>query len=212
MLQCYYIKRSPINHRATKEINYLHTYRENSSEFKQEINGVKITVKELEKSLTNVLARIEDLQQETKTFSDSKDSHQQMLDEQAAEIQRLKIQLSKLKAENDHLTPALKETQEHLIALENYTRRENLRFMNIPETVDENCQDIIYDLIENDLKINTDQMRFHAVHRVGKSPSNRETLSRPRPIIARFVVREDRDAVYSVNTRVKSSSSVTAEN
>ena len=85
----------------------------------------------------------EDLQEETKTFRDSKGSHQQMIYEQATEIQRLKTQLSKLKAENDHLTPALKETQEHLIALENYTRRENLRFMNIPETVDENCQDII---------------------------------------------------------------------
>ena len=96
-----------------------------SCEFKQEINGVKITVKELEKSLTNAWATIEGFQQETKTFKDSRGSHQQMLDEQAAEIQRLKTQLSKLKAENDHLTPALKETQEQLIALENYTRREN---------------------------------------------------------------------------------------
>ena len=81
--------------------------------------------------------------------------------------------------------------------------------MNIPETVDDNCQDIICDLIENDLKINTDQMRFHAVHRVGKPPSNLETPSRPRPIIARFVVREDRgwDAVFSVKTQLKSSAS-----
>ena len=43
-----------------------------SCEFKQEINGVKITMKELEKSLTNAWATIEDLQEETKTFRDSK--------------------------------------------------------------------------------------------------------------------------------------------
>ena len=48
-------------------------------------------------------------------------------------------------------------------------------------------------------------MRFHAVHHVGKPPSKRETPSRPRPIIARFVVREDKDAVFSVKTRLKSS-------
>ena len=78
-----------------------------SCEFKQRKSlGFKITVKELEKHLTNAWATIEDLQQETKTFRDSKGSHQQMLDEQTAEIERLKThQLSKLKAENDHLTP-----------------------------------------------------------------------------------------------------------
>ena len=99
----------------------------------------------------------------------------------------------------------MKETQESLIALENYTRRENLRFMNIPECVGENCQDIIYDIMENDLKINTDEIRFHAVHRIGKPPGNDTTPTRPRPIIARFVVREDRDAVFSVKNRLKSS-------
>ena len=95
--------------------------------------------------------------------------------------------------------------QENLVALENYTRRENLRFMNIPETRGENCQDIIYDILENDLKISADEIRFHAVHRVGKQQNNGATPTRPRPIIARFLVREDRDAVFSVKYRLKSS-------
>ena len=77
--------------------------------------------------------------------------------------------------------------------------------MNIPETKSEICQDIIYDIIENDLKINADDIRFHAVQRVGKPPSNETSASRPRPIIARFVIREDRDAVFSVKNRFKSS-------
>ena len=100
----------------------------------------------------------------------------------------------------------MKEAQENLVALENYTRRENLRFMNIPESRGENCLDIIYDVLENDLKINVDDIRFHAVHRVGKSQNNGATPARPRPIIARFVVREDRDAVFNVKSRLKSSS------
>ena len=128
-----------------------------------------------------------------------------MLDDQAAELQRLKDELSKLHAENVQLKPALKEAQESLIALENYTRRENLRFMNIHECVRENCQDIIYDIIENDLKINTNEIRFHAAHRVGKPPTNGTTPTRPRSVIARFVLREDRDAVFSANKRLKSS-------
>ena len=77
--------------------------------------------------------------------------------------------------------------------------------MNIPENRGENCQDIIYDVLENDLKINVDDIRFHAVHCVGKPQNNGATPARPRPIIARFVVREDRDAVFNVKNRLKSS-------
>ena len=84
------------------------------------------------------------------------------------------------------------------VVLENYTRQENLRFMNIPERRGENCQDIIYDVLENDLKMNIQDIRFHAVHRVGKPQRNGATPARPRPIIARFAVREDRDAVFNV--------------
>ena len=71
--------------------------------------------------------------------------------------------------------------------------------MNIPEEADENCSDIVYNIIENELKINPQDIRFHAVHRVGKSPSRnseKNTSPRPRSIIARFAVREDRDAVF----------------
>ena len=60
-------------------------------------------------------------------------------------------------------------------------------------------------VLENDLKMNVDDIRFHAVHRVGKPQNNEATPARPRPIIARFVVREDRDAVFNVKNRLKSS-------
>ena len=160
---------------------------------------------ELEKSVNHAWASIEDLQQETKALKDSKSSHQKMMDEQTAEIQSLKADLKRLQAENEKLKPALKEAQENLVALENYTRRENLRFMNISESRGENCQDIIYDVRENDLKMDIQVIRFHAVHRVGKPQSNGATPVRPRPTIARFAVREDRDAVFNVKNRFKSS-------
>ena len=143
-----------------------------NSEFKEELNGVKVTIKELEKSLNNAWAFIEDIQSEAKALKDSKSSQQQMLEEQAAQIKTLEANLTNLVTEINYLRPTLTETQQNLTALENYTRRENLRFMNIPESRSEDCQDIIYDLIENDLKINAENIRFHAVHRVRKSTGN----------------------------------------
>ena len=176
-----------------------------TNEFKHEISVVKSTIIELEKSVNHAWATIEDLQQESKVLKDSKSFHQKMMDEQTVEIQGLKADLKKLQAENKMLKPALKEAQENLVALDNYTRRENLRFMNIPKSRGENCRDIIYDVLENDLKMNVEKIRFHAVHRVGKSQHNGATPACPRPIIARFVVRKDRDAVLKVKHRLKSS-------
>ena len=70
-------------------------------------------------------------------------SHQKMLDNQTKRIQELQAEVAKICEENKQLRPSLKEAQEKLIALEYYTRRENLRFMNIPEDKDDNCWDII---------------------------------------------------------------------
>ena len=160
------------------------------------------------KSLENAWATIEDVQEDFKTHKDSKRTHQEMLDRQSQEIKLLKEELAKSQAETALLKTSQQRTQESLVALEDYTRRENLRFMNIPEEADENCSDIVYNIIENELKIDPQDIRFHAVHRVGKPPSrNRDNSSSPRPraIIARFVVREDRDAVLAVKNRLKHS-------
>ena len=89
-----------------------------------------------------------------------------MLDKQTNLIQ-LQAEVRNVRYEDDKLRPSLKEAQDKLIALENYTRKENLRFMNIPERQGENCCDIVYDLIENKLKISTQDICFHAFHCVG---------------------------------------------
>ena len=137
----------------------------------QEMEGVKCTIKEIEKSLENAWATIEDVQEDFKIHNDSKRTHQEMLDRQSREIKLLKEELAKSQAETALLKTSQQRTQEILVALEYYTRRENLRFMNIPEEADEKCSNIVYNIIENELKIDPQDIRFHAVHRVGKPPS-----------------------------------------
>ena len=99
------------------------------------------------------------------------------------------------------------EEQEKVIALENYSRRENLRFMNVPEQEGENCANIIYDIIENELNMDVENLQFHAIHRVGKRRSSDETSKAyPGPIIARFLCREDRDMVLKEKGSLRNSS------
>ncbi|CAH3033402.1 unnamed protein product [Porites lobata] len=95
------------------------------------------------------------------------------------EMQELRALLTKTKAE-------LKEERDRVIELEDYTRRENLKFHNIPESEEE------------ELHMDTAQIRFHPVHRIGKRKENKH-----RPIIARFVCREDRDQVFARKKEIK---------
>ena len=73
-----------------------------------------------------------------------------------------------LQAEIENLKTRLFEEQEKIITLKNYSRRKNLRFMNVPEHNDENCMDVVDDIIENDININVEDIHVFAVHRVGK--------------------------------------------
>ena len=96
------------------------------------------------------------------------------------------------------LEDRLKQEVENNIALEQYTRHENLRFNNIEEKEYEDCKAVVYNILEKELGVDATKIRFHAVHRVGKMIHDRR-----RPIIARFVCREDREKVWSVRGKLK---------
>ena len=93
------------------------------------------------------------------------------------------------------LEDRLKQEVENNIALEQYKRRENLRF---EEKEYKDYKAVVYNILE--LGVDNTKIRFHAVHRVGKKIHGRR-----RPIIARFVCREDRDKVWSVRGKLKES-------
>ena len=65
---------------------------------------------------------------------------------------------AKLETEIDALKVRFLEEQEKVIALENYSRRENLRFMNVPEQEGESCPNVIYDIIENELNMDVENL------------------------------------------------------
>ena len=165
-------------------------------ELKEEIEGVKSTLTGVEKSLESAWNVIADLQAESKSHADFKKTYQSSLDNVKSELAMASSKNAKLETEIDALKVRFLEEQEKVIALENYSRRENLRFMNVPEQEGENCANIIYDIIENELNMDVENLQFHAIHRVGKRRSSDETSKAyPRPVIARFLSRGDRDMV-----------------
>ena len=81
---------------------------------------------------------------------------------QEDEMQELRALHTKTKAE-------LKEERDKVIELEDYTRRENLKFHNIPESEEEGVnhspKQVILSILQQELQMDTAQIRFHAVHR-----------------------------------------------
>lgn len=94
-------------------------------------------------------------------------------------------EMAALRSKIEWLEQRLNTEIENNIKLEQYTQKENLCFNNIIETDKEDCKALLYDIIK-DLGIQTDGIRFHAVHRVGQ-----RIEGRCRPTIFRFLSSEE---------------------
>lgn len=158
-------------------------------ELKADMKILKEKVKEIERSIEFTQGEVDLLKEDVKAKDD--------------QTTKLKQSNEELDRRISELTKKLKEEEEKNIQLEQYTRRENLRFNNIPESEDEDCKSLVYDIIDRDLEIDTTCIRFHAVHRVG-----RKKPGRIRPIIARFACREDRDSVWQQRKKLKGPSTL----
>ena len=116
---------------------------------------MKSSFQNLEDSIEFTQGEVDTLKEQVKENSKKHETDVELLQQKVAELE--------LK---------LKEEVERNTNIEQYTRRENLRFNKIPESEDENCKAIIYDVISS-LGVNTSEIRFHAVHRVGKKTKDR---------------------------------------
>ena len=112
-----------------------------------------------------------------------------------------------MKAEILLLKAQVKKERDRNTRLKQYTRRENIRLLNVKETKDENT-DALFKKVLTEIGVNVDGLRFHAVHRVGPVREARQSLitekcQTPRHIIARFLCRQDRNMVWERRDKIK---------
>ena len=152
-------------------------------EFKHELDEMKGELKSLKESISFT-------QDEVDTLKEKSEKN----------LKEMKGGLEELKKTIATLEEKLKAAVEDNIRLEQYTRRENLRFNNITEEESEDCKSLINEVIQDEMGIDTANIKFHAVHRVGKKIENR-----CRPIIVRFISREDRNQIWQNRGKIKHS-------
>lgn len=154
------------------------------AEIKADVKAIKTVIRDLEKATEFIQNDVEDLKMNT--------------EEEKTERTLLTNRIDSLEKQIQDLTQELKQQKDSLVNLEQYTRRENLIFNQIPESQDEDCKEKVLGVLDN-MGIVSDEIKFHAVHRLGRK---KEGI---RPIIARFVSREDRDAVFFKRKEIKNS-------
>ena len=151
-------------------------------ELKTDIKTVREELNEATKSLNAAWEEVSSLQEKNRIL-------QQQLDSTAEENVKLKEDFEALRV--------------RIVKQEDYSRRENLRFYNIPESAQETNEDCVQKVkqVLSDLGAPSD-IKFHAIHRTGKpnvnygASSTSEGEPRPRPILARFISRMDAESIW----------------
>lgn len=140
----------------------------------------------------DVNARLSILQSTTDDLKTSLDAAWVEIEALKQQDEQNRLQLAEVAKENAQLQTEVLATKARVIKLDNYTRRENIRLLNVPESQDENCKEILRGVMAAVKMQGADKVEFHAVHRIGKQRDD----GKPRPIIARFVNRETRNDLW----------------
>ena len=120
-------------------------------ELKSEIQAVKSELSEAPKSLSAVWEEVQSLKQKNKDLQDQCDST----------------------TREDNILDEISTLKNRLIKLEDYSRRKNLRFYNIPENPGESNEECSRKVMEvlTELGAVPENIMFHAIRRTG-NPNN----------------------------------------
>ena len=135
------------------------------------------TVSQLKTTVNKLESAVEKAQEDAKQLKENVATMDKGVSFLNSEVEELKSK------EKEHLK-TIKSLQDQIMYQELYNRRENLRFLGVPESMaeEEDTREVIYQLLEKELGIEeVRRIDFQRIHRIGKKSSE------VRPIIARFL-------------------------
>ncbi len=155
----------------------------NFSDLQAEISGFRVDTNE---SIRDLKKDIDDLKTSVgftqKECDDLKAKNQQL----ETKVSAAEMKISELNAESEVLKTKITK-------LEDYSRRENLRIYNVQENEDEECIELVGKV---------ESMVRNEAEALGEASSFSQ---RPRPIIIRFVSRQERDIMWRNRFKIKES-------
>ena len=179
----------------------------------EKLDVIESSLKKIESKLENLERRTEKLEvfQATakKDIDDLKSSLNfsgEDLKEKVDAFQKVDTLITDLSTKAKTNEDMINEIYTKNLYLEAYSRRENIKFMNIPEEPttasnagSEDTEKIVREFLERELGFaDAHNVEIQRVHRVGKSKEGK-----PRPILARFLRYKDVQQIFSLGRRLK---------
>ena len=126
------------------------------------------------------------------------------LDHLSAQVELLTKQLATKEQRITELEKKVATLEAQTDAVEQYSRRANLRFHGIPDSDGEDTDSLIITLINEQINVETrvQNTDIERSHRVGPK-LDKQGRRRVRPIIVRFAKERTRDVVYRARFRLK---------
>ena len=162
--------------------------------FLAEMEGLKVRLVKVEEENKQLSNTTDSTEIELTDLKQSLASTCSQVASNSDELQKLNIEVQKLKCCN--------------IKLEAYTHRENIKIFNLPEIAGETSGDtenLVRSMFEEKMKIakeDVDEIRFERVHCL-PTQRNPHRSSKPRPVIAKFSFYQDKQFVWSSVRKLK---------
>jgi len=175
----------------------------------EKLDTIEMSLKKIESKLANLEIRTTDLEmfkeEAKKDINDLKDGANftgKQLQEKSQELEKAQAEIADLTRKVQKHEEAVKEIESKNLYLEAYSRRENVKFMNIEERSQDEAEDteeILRGFLQRELGfVDAQSVEFQRVHRTGKGKDGK-----PRPILARFLRYKDVQKILSLGHRLK---------
>ena len=177
----------------------------------EKLDIIEEAVNDLRKSFDKLEGRIQTLEDAYKTTKQDVEGPKESLNANNEDKQKTSERLGKfeektnsglaaLEKENNKLSALVKEIENKNLYLEAYSRRENVKFENIPEEdPKEDTEMVLRSFLERELGFSdAANIEIQRVHRLGKKKEEK-----PRPILARLLRYKDCEKPYSLGHRLR---------
>ena len=172
----------------------------------EKLDTIELSLKKTESKLAKLVTRTTELkafkEEAKKNISELKDGAnfaEKQLQEKSQELAKAQAEIAELTRKVQKHEEAVKETESKSLYLEAYSRRENIKFMNIeagPRDQTEDTEKILRDFLERELGyVDAQNAAFQPVHRTGKTKDGN-----PRPILACFLSYKDVKNIFHWDT------------
>ncbi|XP_062615270.1 uncharacterized protein LOC134277008 [Saccostrea cucullata] len=165
-----------------KRLNDLERNVSNVNQELKELKNMKVKVEDIEKGMNHISLQYDEQQKAVKEIERTVKDIDKRSTSTLKENEAMREELEAVRSD-------LCDLKERHLDLQTRSMRDNLIFEGIAETQEEDAEDLIKEFIKTEMNI-TDKIDFHRVHRMGRKGG-----TRPRPIIAKFVLHKDRERV-----------------